>query len=1074
MKKLILLLFTIIAISVQAQMRTVQGVVVSSEDGEPLAGATVIPVGGQGQGAATDIDGNFSITVPSSVTKLRVSYVGFKTEDFNITSGKMTIALTPSDTKLDEVMVVAYGTAKKSAFTGSATVIGADDIEKTQVTNVLNALTGKVAGVQINTASGQPGATTPSIYIRGISSLNAGNAPLVVVNGTPYPGDVNNLNPNDIESMTVLKDAASNALYGARGANGVILITTKKAKPGENATVTFDAKWGANMRSTQEYNTIQDPRQYYEVYYQYLNNYAQSTLGYSPAQAYIWANQNLTSTNSYGLAYQSYSVPQGQYLIGNNGKFNPSATKGNIVSYQGQDYLLTPDSWLDAAYKKSLRQEYNIGIANGTENTQVYFSASYLGNEGITANSYYDRFTGRLSADSQIKSWLKVGGDLSYSHYRGSELDSDGSSNSSVNLFAASTQIAPIYPLFIRNGQGEILKNNEGLLRYDYGNTENAGLVRPVFSGSNAINSAQLDTNKYKGDAFSAQGYFEIRFLKDFKFTSNNAVNYDSSVSTSVTNPFFGSYKASNGIIGKATGTRTSYTFQQLLNWHHTFGANDLEILAGHENYWNKYRYLYAGKSNMFDPWGQELDGAITDGSMSSYSSAYNNEGWLFRAQYNYNEKYFASASFRRDASSRFAPKHRWGNFWSLGGAWIISKENFFHADWVDMLKIKASYGEQGNDNIGNFLYTDTYTLVNGGGYPAAVPNTKGNPNITWEKNGNLNYGVEFDLFNTRLSGSIEGFYRKTSDMLAWFTLPPSLGWTGYWDNIGDMTNKGLEIDLNGIIIQSRNINWSINANFTYYKNKLAYLPEQRKTMTIDGVSGYSSGNFFYGEGIPLQTYRLIKYAGVDPENGQALYWHKILDANGQPTGELEAVPFQQLNTSGAVNDYFLCGSALPKIYGGFGTQLQAYGFDLSLDFTYSIGGKVYDSAYASYMTSPTTSQRGSNFHADILNAWTPENTNTDVPVMMFNDNYAATTSDRFLTSANYLNLQTVNFGYSLPNNIVKKLQLTKLRVYFQCDNVYYWAKRKGMDPRQSIMGSMTNTYYSPIRTISGGINVVF
>ena len=1075
MKKLLLLLAMVatFSLSVIAQTRTVTGVVTSEEDGEPLAGASVVPVGGHGQGTATDLDGRFTLQIPSNVTKLRVSYVGMKTATVDITSNKLDIVLESAGTNLDEVMVVAYGTAKKSAFTGSATVIDADAIEKTQVTNVLNALTGKVAGVQINTASGQPGATTPSIYIRGISSLNAGNAPLIVVNGTPYPGDVNNLNPNDIESMTVLKDAASNALYGARGANGVILITTKKAPKGGNATVTVDAKWGSNMRATREYNTIQDPRQYYEVYYQYLRNYALSQ-GQTAAGAHLWANSQITSSSNYGLAYLTYSVPEGQSLIGFDGTFNPNATPGNLVSYQGEQYLLTPDSWLDAAYKHGLRQEYNVGIANGSENTQFYASVSYLGNEGITVNSYYDRFTGRLNAESQIKPWLKVGGDLSYTHYRGSELDADGSSNSSANMFAASTEIAPIYPLFIRNGQGEILKNNEGLVRYDYGNTENAGLVRPVFPGSNAINSAQLDTGKYRGNAFTGQGYIEVRFLKDFRFTSNNAVTYDGTISTGITNPFFGSYKASNGIISKSNGARTTYTFQQLLNWHHTFGVNDVEVLAGHENYWNKYSYLYASKSNMFDPWGTELDGAITDGSMSSYSSAYNNEGWLFRAQYNYNEKYFASASFRRDASSRFAPNHRWGNFWSLGGAWIISKEDFFHADWVNLLKIKASYGEQGNDNIGNFLYTDTYTLVNGGGYPAAVPNTKGNPNITWEKNGNLNYGVEFDLFNSRLTGSIEGFYRKTSDMLAWFTLPPSLGWTGYWDNIGDMTNKGIEIDLTGIILQERDITWSVNANFTYYKNKLAYLPEQRKTMTIDDVSGYSSGNFFYGEGIPLYTYRFISYAGVNPENGQALYWHRILDADGADTGEREAVPYTGLNLQGAVNDYFLCGSTLPKIYGGFGTSFQCYGFDLSLDFTYSLGGKIYDAAYASYMTSPNTSQRGSNFHADILKAWTPENTNTDVPIMLFNDNYAATTSDRFLTSANYLNLQTVNCGYSFPEKLVKKMQLSKLRIYFQCDNVFYWSKRKGMDPRQSITGTMSNTFYSPIRTISGGINVVF
>ena len=364
-----------------AQSKVVSGTVVSAADDEPLAGATVMPIGG-GQGTSTDIDGNFSLTVPDKVNELNVSYVGFNTRKVAVSSGKMTIKLESSENSLDEVMVVAYGTAKKSAFTGSATVISNDAIEKTQVTNVLDALSGKVAGLQLSNASGAPGASSPTIRIRGFSSMNAGNSPLVIVDGAPYTADINTLNTNDIESMTVLKDAASNALYGARGANGVILITTKRAKLGE-AKVTVDAKWGLNTRATQDYDFIKDPAQYYETYYGALYNFARADedwittsggqqeniggLGYKHQEAYIWANENMCADNSYGLGYNVYTVPQGQYLIGQNGRLNPSATLGRYVNYKGAGYFLQPDNWLDESYNHSLRQEYNVSVTQGND-----------------------------------------------------------------------------------------------------------------------------------------------------------------------------------------------------------------------------------------------------------------------------------------------------------------------------------------------------------------------------------------------------------------------------------------------------------------------------------------------------------------------------------------------------------------------------------------------------------------------------------------------------------------------------------------------------------------------------------
>lgn len=1077
MKKLFLLLLTVLSISLcaSAQNRTVKGVVVYAGDQEPLPGATILPVGG-GNGVATDLDGKFTLEVPAKVTKLNVSYVGMVTKQVTITSGEMRIELTNSENNLDEVMVVAYGTAKKSTYTGSAAVVKADDINKVQSSNATNALNGRVSGVQLNNASGQPGSNNPTILIRGITSINAGSQPLYIVDGAPYDGDINNISSQDIESMTVLKDAASNALYGARGANGVIVITTKKGKQGE-AKVSLDAKWGANTRATQDYNFITSPAQYYEAYYAALKNYYLGN-GMTDVAAHAQANASMIYGDGTGLGYNVYNVPEGQYLIGVNGKLNPNATLGNVVN----GYYLTPDNWLDEAYKSSLRQEYNLAINGGTDRSSFYASLSYLDNEGITANSDYQRFTGRMKADYQVKNWLKVGGNFSYSRFDANSLGEDGASGSSGNIFAYATQIAPIYPLYVRDANGNILKDDNGFAIYDFGSKDNAGLSRPFLSGANPYATNQLDTDNYEGNAFTAQGFFEVKFLKDFKFTWNSGVTIDETRSTSFTNPYYGQYATSNGISTISHSRSTAQNHQQLLTWGRQFGKSNVDVMLGHEYYSYNYKYLYGSKSNFFDPNNTELAGGITDSGTNSYQSDYNTEGFFGRVQYDFDGRYFASASFRRDASSRFHPDNRWGNFWSAGAAWNIAKEDFFTAEWVDLLKYKLSYGSQGNDNITNYLYTNTYEIVNSGGNPSAVPYRMGNKDITWESQGNFNTGIDFGMWNGRFSGTLEYFYRKTTDMLFSFPLPPSMGYTSYYANVGDMRNQGVELELQGTPIVTRDFSWNLRLNLTHYKNKITYLPEERRTMTCDGVEGYSSGSYYYGEGISLYTFRMCKYAGVD-EEGNSQWWKNIerprvdaagnavLDKNGSPIYDVVG---KEKTTEYSDADYYLCGTALPDVYGGFGTTFTYKGFDLSVDFGYQIGGQVYDGDYAGMMSSPTTSSKGTNFHADIFKSWSTANPNSNIPRFQFDDSYSTATSDRFLTDASYLSLNNINFGYTLPLAVTRKAGMDKVRIYFAADNIWVWSKRQGLDPRQSITGSVTNSYYAPIRTLSGGLSVTF
>jgi len=975
---------------------------------------------------------------------------------------------------LDEVIVVAYGTQKKSSFTGSATVVKAEDIGKVQTTNVANALVGKVTGMQMTSGTGQPGQSNPGMRVRGITSITAGNDPLIILDGVPYSGDLNNLNSMDVESMTVLKDAASTALYGARGANGVIMITTKKGATGE-ARVQVDVKWGQNSRSMQDYNFVNNPAQYYEMYYGALKSYFGASqedkgLGYSAAQAHILANQNMTAQNDYGLSYNVYTVPAGQFLIGENGKLNPDATLGRVVSYRGQDYYLIPDKWLDYAYKNSDRKEYNVSISTGNDKSSFYASAGYLDNTGITTNSDYQRFVSRLKADYQVKPWMKIDANMSYTHFNANSLGEDGVSNSSGNVFAIATQVAPIYPLYIRDGSGNIMKDANGVTMYDYADNTNAGLTRPIFPGTNAIADAILNSRYSEGNAFMASGTGEISFLKHFKFSSVNTANVTESRFTDITNPYYGQYAPSNGIVYKSHSRTFSYNFQQLLSWTQDFNiVHHASALLGHETYWNKYYTMSAQKSNMFDPNNHEMNGAITDGSPGSYTTAYDTEGFFFRGQYDYDNKYFGSASFRRDATSRFHPDHRWGNFWSAGAAWLLSKETFLdNIEQINMLKYKISYGERGNDNIGNYLYTNTYSIVNSSGRPAATPNsTRGNEDITWETVGDFNTGFEFDLFNNRLKGSIEYYYRKTTDMLFSFAIPPALGYTQYYANIGDMRNTGVEIELKGEVISTNDITWELSLNITRNDNKIIYLPEERKTTTTsEGVQGYASGNQFIGEGIPLYTFYMAKYAGVN-EKGESQWWKDVLDEDGKVTGREKTTTYSEYTN-------YLCGSALPDWFGGFGTQLRVFGFDFSTNFAYQIGGQVYDGNYAAAMASPLATDKGDAFHADLLKAWTPDNTSSDIPRFRFGDQYTAAASDRFLIDASYLSLQNINAGYTIPTRLCKKLGLERLRIYLAADNIYFWSQRQGLDPRYNFSGGANNTIYAPIRTVSGGLNITF
>lgn len=1056
---LLFLLFALLAGGVVAQNTIDVTGVVHDEDGESIIGATV-KVKGTSRGTVTDIDGKFKLPGVKAGEILQISFVGYASIEEKA-ARQMNIVLHSVAEQLEEVIVTAFGTAKRSAFTGSATVLNSDKLEQKQVTNVMSSLIGEVPGLQI-APSTSPGSTS-SILIRGEGSINADNDPLIVLDGMPYDGLWNDINPQDVESVTVLKDAASNALYGARGANGVIIVTTKKGSKGK-ATVTLNAKWGVNQRSVPDYDRVTNPGEYYELYYKALYNYSVGE-GNSSAAAHKWANETLFLPGSNGgLGYNVYTVPENEYLIGTNGKLNPNATLGRRIYKDGEVYTLYPDDWTDALYRNGLRQEYNLSISGGTEQASVYGSFGYLNDEGIVDASGYERLSGRLRASYQANKWLSFGGNIGLVHSSTKTAYSSGSTLES-SVFSSVANIAPIYPLYVRDRDGEIMYDRNGKM-YDWGNGLYNDHVRPHGTNYNSIQALGLDFNESNGNAVNGDAFIDISFLKHFKLTLKGGTSVRETRSDSGANPYYGYSSGTGGSLTKSSSRRTTYNLQQLLNWNRAFGPHNLSALIGHEFYNYRSEYLEASKVGAVNYDGnKELNGYLTSPDIpESYNIKYNREGYFLRAMYDYDERYFFQASFRRDASSRFHPDNRWGNFWSVGGAWIISKENWFAAGWVDNLKLKISYGEQGNDQLGSsvssyYRYVDTYTINNVNGEVSLAFNTKGNKGISWETSRNFNMGIEFDLFRNRLNGGVEYYNRLTGDMLHKFTTPETLGYGYYWKNIGDLRNRGVEVTLSGSPVRTRKIEWSLNLNLTYNKQEITYLPEENKGSTpVEGYYGYKSGDSFIAEGLSLNTWYIPKFAGVT-EDGLA-QWYRT-DGNGERT----------VTTDYNSATRYIIKADVP-LYGGFGTSLKLWDFDIAAQFTCSLGGKAYDWEYSTLMTTPVAGSSGHALHKDLWNSWSPENPTSDIPVWKYGEatRYAASTSDRFLTNSSYLAFQNFQVGYTFPKLLVRKMGLQKLRVYVTGDNLCLWSKRKGFDPRLSTgYGS-----YSPMRTISGGITLQF
>ncbi len=1038
----------------EAQVKSITGTVTSSDDDMGIPGVSV-SVKGTTIGTVTNLDGFYQLEVPADAATLVFSFVGMKTQEKPISGSVINATLVPDVIGVDEVMVVAYGTSTKGSFTGSAGVVEAKEIEKRQVSNISNALAGTIAGVQVLSNNGQPGSSA-TIRVRGVGSINAETDPLYVVDGVPFDGDLSSLNSTDIESMTVLKDAASTALYGARGANGIIMITTKKGKSGETK-VTLDVKVGSNSRAIKNYDVLTSPKNYTEMTYAAIYNAGIYNLGYDAVQANSYANTRLTSNSEGGYGYKVYTLPTGESLVGTNGKLNPNA----VLGYNDGEYYYTPDNWADETFQNNMRQEYNLTISGANEKQNFYLSFGYLDDAGIVSGSGFNRFSGRLKGDQKVNDWLKVGANISYNKIESNYPSSQTSTSSSGNAFFIANYVAPVYPMYVRDGETMQVMDMNGRKVYDYGDGVSTNFSRSFMQIANPAGDLTYNKRDYLSDIVNSNWFAELTPLEGLKLTAKYGLHLDNTRLNSLGNAYMGQSAQYGGTIYQE---QTRYWgFDQQYIAYYLFTLNDLhqfDITAGYDGYSYTEEQITGSGQNLYNPESYFLSNAIDNLNTSGEKDTYATEGIFGRINYSLSDAYYFNVAYRRDASSRFSPDNRWGDFWSASAAWMMTEEEFMAGiSWVDMLKLKASYGEQGNDNIGNYYaWLDQYSMSGADGvFSDGTLDYKGNPDITWETSTSYNIGVDFAVLNSKLSGTVEYFGRKSTDMLYYKPVQGSVGYTSIPMNIGSMTNSGLELNLNWNILTRDNFNWTANANATFIKNKINDLHPDLEGQLIDGTRIYEEGESMY-------RFYFVEYAGVDPETGLALYYAE----EGEDGERVKTSDY-----SDALDYKVSTDNLLPAVYGGFNTSIEAYGFDASIQCSYQLGGEIYDSGYARLMHEGNSGSAGTNWHKDIYNAWTPENTNSDVPRVDASDLYANSTSTRFLTSSDYLSINNITVGYTLPTRLTEVLKVDKLRVYFAADNVALLTSRKGLDPRQSFTAA-TTARYTPIRTLSGGINVSF
>ena len=1054
-RKIVLLLVASLTCGLlaSAQTKQVSGTV-KDANGNAIVGATVI-VDGTTIGTNTGTDGSFRISAPAN-GNLLVSFIGYEDQKIAI-AGKTNIEVVLQDnyTAIEGVTVQTFGELKKKDLTGSITAVTAKDLQKMTVSSVANALEGAVPGIQSYSTTGQPG-TDAAIYIRGIGSINGNQAALIVVDGVPYSSALSSINPLDIESVVVSKDAAANALYGSRAANGVIFVTTKKGARNQKANITFEAKWGWNEMGVGEHETMHNPGDYYEWTYAGVYNYfAVNNPGVSHD-----ALANAAYSNLFPLTgnYMAYKLPDGETLIDfATGKINPNAQ------------LLYADNYDDYLFTKQFRQEYTLSISGGNDKVDYYVSGNFLDDPSYVIMSSFKRYSGRAAVNAQVTNWMKLGTNVSYSR-RDTDDPGFGDGANTGNVFLWTQWQTPVVPFYARDLDGNIRYNPDGTMMYENGlgsTLSPFGSTQDIFNSMNLANpmeSMSRDVNNKIRDNIYANAYVDITFLKDFKFTANFTLDNVYNYTTYFQNNEYGYGTNLNGFVQKSVSHYSSYNTQQMLSYKKSINdLHNVDVMIGHEFNKTDNNSLAAYKTNIFYPGVPELGNAVSAYLDSSTSERVitSLEGYFARANYNYDDRYFLSLSYRYDGSSLFK-YNKWGHFWSVGGSWRITQEEFMkHALWVNDLRLRATYGVSGNQLNRAYPYTNLWAIGESNGQPTISQSSVGNPGLSWERNNQFDLGLDFRLWD-RVYGSFDWYNRRTHDLIWNRPTPASTGLSSRLENVGVLQNSGFEFDITVDLIKSRNVYWNVGINGAFAQNKLIDYPAELGNAALGG--DYVSGAFLRGKGKSYYNLYLFDYAGVDPETGGELYWKNTTDSEGNVTG-------RELTSNFAEADQYEMGDALPDMTGGLRTTFRWKGLDLNIQTAFQIGGKQWDGASAN-MYDPGRSMFAVS--DDLIGStWTAENPNAEFPMLMYNGtwNFIASNVNALYRDASYFSLKNLNVGYTLPQKWTSKLSIESLRIFFNADNLCFVSAHDGFDPRMGFSG-MNGFIFPQARTFTFGVTI--
>ena len=1045
MKKIISTLVVVLAVvlSATAQIRTITGVV-TNDKGQPIAGASVTTNDGK-NGTQTDNNGKYSIKVGANAKSLVFSDINYNTNTQLITGNVVNVTLTVKNSDLDEVVVVAYGTQKKEAITGSQATV--QDLDKRNISNVSQAIAGAAPGISTTSGNGQPGSSA-AIRIRGFGSVNASASPLYVLDGFPYGGYIGDINANDIESITLLKDASSTALYGSRAANGVVMITTKKGKS-LAPKITVYGNSGLSTKGIDEYERV-GTTDYYPVMWQGLKNglmFPKTGTGQTEAVAALNATNGIATQ----LVYNPFNVPNNQ-VVGTDGKLNPNAS-----------LLYNDFDWYSPIERQGGRSEVGFNVASRNNKSDYYFSLSYLNDQGFVIRSDFERVNARIAMNTQLRSWLKTGVNVTTAIVSSNQAAGDGNNNF-INPFVFARGMGPIYPVraFDRT-TGAPIFGTDGTQLYDYG--QYAGSVnRPsgASPGRHILYETLLNENMQTRNSSVGRAYIETQFLKFFTFTTNVGIDLNNYRLKSFQNRIVGDGVTSKGTASLDANEYRTVSLNQLLNYKREFGKSELSVLVGHESQKNKDSYSSVLKRGQIFEGNIELANFVTLGDITGDLRELRREGVFSRFNYGYNNRYFLDLSYRRDASSRFSPKSRWGDFYSAGVSWSLIQEDMFkNLNWLDNLKLRASFGTVGNDGLDTYFeYQALYALGwNNATEPGVIATKLASPDLTWEVNKTFNVGLDFAVVKNRISGTIEYFDRGSSQLL--FDVPQGLSSiiTSTTRNIGSMSNKGIEAQLGFDIVRTKDFNWDLELNFTTLKNKISKLPAETPQIT--------SGTKRLEVGRDLYAFYLRRWAGVDPADGAALYY-----ANPGTTGATVRVNAKgdSLTTNPTNAEYGYSGTAIPKFFGSVNNTFTYKGFSLFALLNYQVGGKFYDGNYAGLMSF----RYGSSIHTDVLNAWKKPGDITNVPrIDDVNTGDLNAASDRWLIDASYLSVRNVTLSYTLPKASIAKLGLDQARVFVGGENLYVFSKRTGLNPAESFNGT-NSPVYTPNRLVNAGFNISF